>query len=409
MQQIARIATLLLAISLVSCNKTSTPPDLPYDPIKVETVAQVAAMNQALGWKIFKAEQLAKPDENVLISPYSIQTAFQMAINGAKGNTLDEFLNFMECPGCSVADLNDLHADLNTLLTEQSGKPKLTVANGFFYDSKRMSLQTSFAQSLNDHYHAGMQNMNFDAEQPSLDAINGWVKTHTNNKIDKILNKIGPLDVAFLINALHFKGDWATGFASALTTNLPFKKKDGSTSNLAFLHADRNFSFDQTADYNIVDIPFQDSTYSISLLQPGTQNTDADWHLKITPSIWKGLYDGIQYNRAAVFVPKLKIAYENDLVQSLQSLGILDAFSDLKADFTGMGTAPLNIFINQLQHKAVLEMDEKGVEGAAVTSIGFGVNSIPPTFMFNQPFVLVLRHVATNTMVFMGYIADPKQ
>jgi serine protease inhibitor len=54
-------------------------------------------------------------------------------------------------------------------------------------------------------------------------------------------------------------------------------------------------------------------------------------------------------------------------------------------------------------------MDEKGVEGAAVTSIGFGVNSIPPTFMFNQPFVLVLRHVATNTLVFMGYIADPKQ
>jgi serine protease inhibitor len=121
------------------------------------------------------------------------------------------------------------------------------------------------------------------------------------------------------------------------------------------------------------------------------------------------LYAGIQYNRAAVFVPKLKLAYENDLVQSLQSLGILDAFSDQKADFAGMGTAPLNIFINQLQHKAVLEMDEKGVEGAAVTSIGFGVNSIPPTFMFNQPFVLVLRHVATNTLVFMGYIADPKQ
>lgn len=409
MQQIARFATFLLAIALISCNKTSVPSELTKDPIKVETVAQVAAMNQALGWKIFNAEQLAKPDENVLISPYSIQTAFQMAINGAKGNTLDEFLNLMECPGCSVTDLNNLHSDLNTLLTEQSGQPKLTVANGFFYDSKRMSLQTPFAQTLNDHYNAGTENLNFDAEQPSLDAINGWVKTHTNNKIDKILNKIGPLDVAFLINALHFKGDWATGFSPAYSLNLPFKKTDGTESNVRFIHADRNFSFAQTADYNIVDIPFQDSTYSLSLLQPGTQNTDADWHLKITPLIWKGLYAGIQYNRAAVFVPKLKLAYQNDLIQSLQKLGILDAFSDLKADFTGMGTAPLNIFINQLQHKAVLEMDEKGLEGAAVTSIGFGINSAPPTFMFDRPFVLILRHVATNTLVFMGYVADPTQ
>jgi serine protease inhibitor len=108
-----------------------------------------------------------------------------------------------------------------------------------------------------------------------------------------------------------------------------------------------------------------------------------------------------------VFFPKLKLTYDNDLINTLKTLGVQDAFSAQLADFTDLGTASNNIFINQIKHKAVLEIDEKGAEGAAVTSIGFGVTSAPPTFWFNRPFVLVLRHIPTNTLIFTGYVANP--
>jgi serine protease inhibitor len=156
-----------------------------------------------------------------------------------------------------------------------------------------------------------------------------------------------------------------------------------------------------------VDIPFKDSTFAVSLIQASGNNMNSNWHTTLTPSLWKNLYNGIQYSRAIVYFPKMKLTYENDLIKSLQNLGVKDAFSDRNADFTDLGTADNNIFINQIKHKSVLEIDEKGAEGAAVTSIGFGVTSIPPTFGFNKPFVLVLRHIPTNTMIFTGYIADP--
>lgn len=377
------------------------------DPIPVENVEAVAQMNQVLGWKLFNKEVAAKPDENILISPLSIQTAVNMALNGAKGNTLDEFLELLNCKGCSVLDINQRHRDLMTLLSSQSGHAKLTLANRFFYDSNRMSPKSPFLEQINTYYSAGNENVNFSNVQPALNTINGWVKANTNQKIDKILNNITAQDVAFLINALHFKADWAKAFSAEITQLAPFQKADGTQVQVPMMSADRDFVVSQTADFTLVDIPLRDSIFSVSLAMPTAASGTPNWQRNITPDLWKSMYANTFYGRAMVFVPKLKMSYENDLIQSLKALGVQAPFDETTADFTLLGTATRNIFINQIKHKAVFEMDEKGVEGAAVTSIGFGVTSLPPMIQFNRPFVLVLRHIPTNALVFTAYVADP--
>lgn len=405
MNKLSLLLSLALLSVLIACKKDVT--TTIKDPIPVSKVEKLAEMNQAIGWNLFKQEQLAKPGQNVLLSPFSIQTALTMATNGAKGNTLSEMLEVLACGNCAVADLNLLHRDLTTLLVEQSGHPVVTVANRYFYDDKRMTVKTPFLDALGIHYQCGFDKVNFSAEQAALDHINGWVKNNTKGKIDKILERITVDDVAFLINALHFKADWATGFVPELTSKQAFTKADGTSVEVDFVQADRDFTFAQSAQHRLVDIPFKDSTFSLSFIQPGASNTATDWHLNITPEVWRNLYHTAQYSRAWVSFPKLKLAYDNDLISSLKQLGMEAAFSDRLADFTAMGTAAQNIFISQIKHKAVLEVDEKGAEGAAVTSIGFATTSLPPTFRFDRPFVLVLRHVPTNTMLFVGYVADP--
>ncbi|MBK6996406.1 MAG: serpin family protein [Lewinellaceae bacterium] len=299
-----------------------------------------------------------------------------------------------------------MHNDLITLLCEQSGHSTLTVANRFFYDKDRVNIKTPFLEAISS-YGCGAENVDFDAEQAAVNRINAWVKTSTHGKIDNILNNISPLDVSFLINALHFKADWAIGFSPGLTRSYPFTIGDGSIKQVEFVNADRVFNFSQTAKYNLVDIPFKDSTFSLSFIQASQTNTEADWHSAIRPEDYINLFENTQNERAIVYFPKLKLSYENDLIKSLELLGVNDAFSPNAADFTNLGTASKNIFIRQFKHKVVLEVDEKGAEGAAVTSIGFGIDSLPPSFWFDHPFVLVLRHIPTNTMIFTGYIADP--
>lgn len=368
-------------------------------------VAQLAEMNQIIGWKIFRQAQLDKPRENVVVSPYSLQTALQMALNGANGITRKNMLDFLEWQADDVDDLNLLNQDLTQILTKSGN---LRCANAYFYDPSRISVKPTFTETLSAAYKAETTSLSFNDSQQALNAINSWVNNSTEGKINQILNKITDQDVAFLINALYFKSDWATGFDPNASFTQSFTRADGSTKQVKYFQADRLFNFSQTENFNLVDIPFKDSIFSLNLIQSNSSNQDPNWHLNITPSTWSNMFNKMVYSRAQVLIPRMDLTYDNDMVEIFKNLGMDVPFSDINADFSKMGTAANPIFIRQFKHKLILKVDEKGAEGAAVSSIGFGINSAPPTFFFNAPFVLALRHIPTNTLLFLGYISDPK-
>lgn len=395
----------LLILSAAACDKSETP-KVDIKPVPVESVSELAKMNQIVAWKLFAQEQAEQAGENILISPLSIQTALNMALNGANGSTLEELQQLLGCPDCDLEDLNRLQRDFLVLLSQQSGHPSLTVANGFFYDPNRINVKADFLSTMDSQYDSELEELNFDAEQAALQIINDWVKEGTKGKIPTILDQITPLDVAFLINALHFKADWASGFSEETTFTGTFTKGDGSQAEVPFVSGDRLLSFSQADGFNLVDLPFRDSTFSLSLVQPNG-DVPNNWMAAFNPDSWQALYRNMTYERALLSFPKLKLSYENDLIKGMQALGVNAPFDPNLADFERMGTAANNLFINQLKHKAVLEVDEKGAEGAAVTVVGIGTTSLPPSFRFDSPFVLALRHIPTGALVFVGLVVDP--
>lgn len=394
-----KLSFVFLGLFLLSCNLIDPPSEVQPDEIK-----DVAEMNQSFGWDIFQKEVESEPNKNVLISPLSIQTALSMAINGAGGKTLEEMQEVLHCNPCDLAALNTQQQKLMLSLTRQSGHPEIRIANAFFYDPNRMLLKESFEQVLTDYYDCVFKKDDFNNEQKALNNINNWVSNSTKGKIDKILEEIGSLDVAFLINALYFKSDWAKGFAPELSHEAPFNLKNGATVPVMFVSGDRDLHHAKTADFEMVDIPFRDSTFSLSLIQTTGTGSLSD----LNRETYDMLLEKLNYDRLFLSFPRLKLSFDNDLIASLRLLGMQAAFEGSKADFKAMGTASNNIYISQIRHKAVLEVDEKGAEGAAVTSIGFSNTSMPESMLFNKPFVLVLRHIETNTILFIGYVRNPK-
>ena len=162
----------------------------------------------------------------------------------------------------------------------------------------------------------------------------------------------------------------------------------------------------------MVDVPFRDSTYSLSFIQPNDAlASEADWLEQLKSSDLKAMWSALSYSRAWVNFPKLDLAYDKELIDPLERMGMTKAFSQQEADFSNLGHALIGpvIYISKVRHKAVLKVDEKGAEGAAVTSVGFSTTSLPPTFTFNKPFVIVLRHTPTNAMLFAGLVNDPAE
>ena len=117
-------------------------------------------------------------------------------------------------------------------------------------------------------------------------------------------------------------------------------------------------------------------------------------------------------------LPKFKLTEALALSKDLDRLGTKDAFIPGVADFKGMesGDNPRgSLFIKEVVHKAFVDVDEKGTEAAAATAVIMHgverekIKPLPPVpFRADHPFLFVIRHNATGSILFMGRVFDPR-
>jgi serpin B len=109
-------------------------------------------------------------------------------------------------------------------------------------------------------------------------------------------------------------------------------------------------------------------------------------------------------------IPRFKMEYDvNSLKEVLASMGMKEAFK-VNADFTGMGYGGL--YISNVKHKAVIEVNEEGSEAAGVTEVEVrftGLIENPPSFIADRPFLFFITDDTTGTILFMGKMYDAEK
>ncbi len=400
-----RFNLIFLILAAMSCDKSETPTIQGDQEIEMEEL--ITGLNH-FQWKVVQEVVSSKPtDENINISPLSIAAALYMTHEGAGSTTREGIQKTVELSDESVLNLGMAYQALMDELGKNDAK--LISSNAIFWDKTRINPSDHFLMYTDKYYDAGQFALDF-SDSDALPTINTWVKNSTQDRIEKILDGISQEEVMFLINALYFKADWKYPFPLESTGDGVFTKNDGTNVNVDFLsHDTYNLKSYAGADFSAVEMPFSDSTYSMTLILPKENSTPDQLISDITSERLVSLYDDdLQTGRIFLSLPKLKVEYKILLNDALKALGMEEAFDRNKADFSNLGSAPEgNLFITKVNHKTFLEMDEKGVEGAAVTSVGVGVTSLPPSFDFDRPFVFLLRNTGTNALIFAGKIEDP--
>jgi serpin B len=92
-------------------------------------------------------------------------------------------------------------------------------------------------------------------------------------------------------------------------------------------------------------------------------------------------------------------------------MGMTDAFSDQKADFSGL-TDKKVLKISEVIHKAFVDVNEEGTEAAAATAVVMKKMCEEPYheptfFRADHPFLFFIRDNTTNSILFMGRIVNP--
>jgi serpin B len=157
--------------------------------------------------------------------------------------------------------------------------------------------------------------------------------------------------------------------------------------------------------FQSLNLPYEGDDLSMLVLLPNQPDGLADLEKSLTPE----MIEELEFNTSEVMVqlPKFKLESSFNLGKTLVAMGMPLAFSH-QADFSGMTGKP-NIYIDEVVHKAFVEVNEEGTEAAAATGIIMKTTSMPPQFIANHPFLFLIRENSTGTILFIGRVMDPSK
>ncbi len=372
----------------------------------------VTAVND-FGIRLYR--ELAARPENVFLSPTSVQLALGMAYNGARGTTREAMAKALGYGTMTVDEVNKANSELLALLANPDPGIDLHIANAV-WAKEGITYDAGFMQRCKDSFLAEPMTVNFQLPE-AADKINGWVKTHTKDKIPQIVSAEAIRDaIMVLTNAIYFKAGWTDEFPAGATKDAPFTTGDGKQITVPMMERKARFEYLETDLFQMVRLPYQGRFVGMYILLPKQGKSLGDCVNKVGAAEWKTWTDSLTPRPGELKLPRFKTDYAVSLKQALSALGMAEAFDPTKADLNGIlppDATSERVFISDALHKTYLSVDEQGTEAAAATAVIMTATSAPlPAEPFkmtvDRPFLLAIADKPTGVILFLGSISSPK-
>ncbi len=407
MNDLVRAGLLLLLTLTVGCAEPfGTTPD-PVAPVHVELDGAVTSAYTEFGLDLFARLRADAPQENLFVSPTSAALALTMTYNGASGETRDAMARALRIEGLEPAHVSQNASEWMAALTD-TGDPRteLSIANSI-WSRQGFPFHASFLEENRTAFDAEIRELPFDAA--AVAQINDWVRRETKGKIDGIVDELSGDLVMVLINALYFKGEWQYRFDPENTRPRPFTRFDGTTVETPMMSQRVTLPYRHFEGVQMVALPYGDGRFSMVLALPGPDQSLDDFYASLDVERWGSWLSELRETDLDLVLPRFSIESDLSLNDPLSDLGMGIAFDRGAADFSRM--SPEQLFISFVRQKTFVEVDEVGTEAAAATSVGMTVTSFPgrPLVHFDRPFFFAIHDGATETILFMGQLADPTE
>ncbi len=376
----------------------------------------------------FTARMLGAIDReevNAVCAPLSAQIALTMIGMGAGGATrtqMEEVLGGqMEHLAATANTLSQLLVAVGDEEREQgdeeSPEPaRASLVNGTWLQ-EGFEVQQSFLEDLATWFGSGVFEADFtdDAEREAArEEINGWVAGSTDDLIEELI----PEDTLtagtrlVLVNALHLQAAWQQPLT---VEGGRFTTADGEERSCEMLHGSTG-SWYEDEMCRATSLDTYGGDLALALVQPtgGLAEVLSTW-AEMSAGGGSGLAALLGALEASevttqLSVPAFGIDWEASLKDLLEGLGMTDAFSGA-ADFSGV-TGTTDLVIDEVLQKAVITVDENGMEAAAATAVMVAETSVQVAeqeLVLDSPFLVLAYERTTLAPLVVGWIGDPTQ
>lgn len=420
---------------------------------QAEGQALAQAYNRS-GHELFQA--LSATPGNVVLSPFSIGTAMAMVLAGARGETEAEMRSVLRhtlsgeqidaanaktlaallasdepscpdgfnrtgrlCEAPAPADKNapcpyDANRDGALCVTDaRTSDATLRIANALMLVNPSATVANGFRDRIGKHFGAEI------IPGADLATVNAWVKDKTEGKIPTIIDRLNPQDSHVLLNAIYFKAPWAHAFAKTATHDRDFHLTATENAEVPTMAQSAAFAIEKGNGYQAIRLPYARDGLSMIVIRPD----DIDGIGKVIAGFDGAKLDALmQTLRAApkrmvaLSLPKFKFEFAAELIPPFKALGMRKVFDPAVSDLSGLTGLPRDqaqSAIDQIAHRAVIEVAEEGTEAAAATAVVVTTRTMAPgnqpeRFAVDRPFMFLIADDKTGAILFAGRVSDPR-
>ncbi|KAG9283200.1 hypothetical protein AMEX_G1947 [Astyanax mexicanus] len=346
--------------------------------------------------------------KNIFFSPLSISMALSMLALGAKGNTHSQIFSTLGYSTLTPDQVNEGYEHLLHMLGHSQDEMLLEAGSALAVQEGFKPVD-KFLKDVQHFYQGEAFTVDYSKPEVAVQEINKYIAKKTKDMITDMVKTLDPQTVMMLINYIYFKGKWEEPFEARLTRKADFNVDENTKVSVDMMSRTDQFDFyrDQENSTSIIRVPYTGNT-SMMIILPDEGKME-ELEKQISRDHFKNWREKLSKSSVSLSMPRFSISAFISLHQTLQEMGITDAFSE-DADLSGLSEIS-KLKISKVLHKAVLKVNEEGTEAAAATAVEIVLTSfqISEIMVLNRPFLVFILDSSTRSILFMGKINNPTE
>ena len=365
-----------------------------------------------------------KEEENVTYSPLSIELCLGLAISGASTPTREELLNIFDMDYLTFNQYYKTYFNQLSLerYSYESKKimSQLLLTNSIWIDND-ISLKDSGLDALRDDYYCYSYHVDFDKDNKNSNkAIQEFINDKTKGLINPEL-RFSKETLFILMNTLYLKDIW-----NDFGEDLSYASKDYKFTNRNNKESKKQLLEGYYFDGKVIkQIDYQsfytqtESGFKLYFVKPNDNKDLKDIFNKKTIDDVLNKDNLIiidetkleRYHTKTIF-PEFKANSDSDIQDILkEDYNVKTLFDIDQCKFNNLTDE--HLYCSSIRHIAKLDVNKKGIEGAAVTMMAMEGNSAPiedpytdifETFVVDKEFGFILTY--QDAVIFTGTVTN---
>jgi serpin B len=346
---------------------------------------------------------------NLVFSPASIATALRLVLLGARGETAAQVAAALHL--ASPDDAGPGLRAVSALLRDLAAADLTLRAPNTMWVQSGLPLQPGFTAALAAAAAVAVRDADFRrAAEQAREEINQFIADQTAGKISDLLSPgvLGADTSLVLASAVYLKAAWAHPFPAGATQDGPFHPEPGTEVTVPTMRLRATVRYLRGEGYQAVGLPYAGARLGMVIVLPDASPGPVPGEPARDLGARLG---GLAPRQVSLALPRFRVTSGFALRPVLAALGMPQAFS-AEADFSGITTAqPLRI--DEVVHKAYIDVNEQGTEAAAATAVvmtaaaRFQGADPPVEVIVDRPFLFAITDSGSGLPLFLGRVTDP--